>query len=64
MLCEVLKKLIEISEEAISFDYILLYSVPEAVNFYRRNGFYEFTEFMKKDSYNYIDGCIPMFFTL
>lgn len=64
MLCEVLKKLIEISEEAISFDYILLYSVPEAVNFYKRNGFYEFTEFMKKDSYNYIDGCIPMFFTL
>ena len=46
MLCEVLKKLIEISEEAISFDYILLYSVPEAVNFYKRNGFCEFTEFM------------------
>ena len=60
----ILKKLIEISEEAISFDYILLYSVPEAVNFYKRNGFCEFTEFMKKDSYNYIDGCIPMFFTL
>lgn len=48
MLCEVLKKLIEISEEAISFDYILLYSVPEAVNFYKRNGFCEFTEFMKR----------------
>ena len=42
----------------------VLYSVPEAVNFYKRNGFCEFTEFMKKDSYNYIDGCIPMFFTL
>ena len=64
MLCEILKKLIEISEETISFDYILLYSVPDAVSFYKRNGFLEFTEFMKKDSYTYIDGCIPMFFTL
>lgn len=64
MLCEVMRRLIEISENSISFDYILLYSVPDAVSFYKRNGFYEFTEFMEHDSYNYINGCIPMFFPL
>lgn len=64
MLCEVMKKLIEISEESISFDYVLLYSVPDAVKFYKRNGFYEFTEFMEKDSYHYIEKCVPMFFKL
>jgi hypothetical protein len=64
MLCEIMKKLLEISENVISFDYILLYSVPDAVSFYERNGFSKFDEFMEKDSYIYIDGCVPMFFVL
>ena len=64
MLCEIMKRLLEISENVISFDYILLYSVPDAVSFYERNGFSKFDEFMEKDSYIYIDGCVPMFFVL
>lgn len=64
MMCEIIKRLIDISENTISFDYILLYSVKQAVNFYERNGFYKFTEYMNRDSYNYIDGCIPMFYEL
>lgn len=64
MICQIIKHLIEISEETISFQYILLYSVPEAVNFYKKNGFFLFKQFMSGDTYNYIDGCIPMFYAL
>ncbi len=64
MLCEIIKRLFEISEDIIYFEYVLLYSVPNAVSFYERNGFRKFSEYMVSDSYMYIDGCIPMFLTL
>ena len=60
MLCKVIARLYEISEDVISFEHILLYSVPEAVSFYQRNGFKKFSEYMEEDSYRYIKGCIPM----
>lgn len=64
MICKIIERLIEISEEIISFRYILLYSVPEAINFYKKNGFSLFKQFMSGDTYNYIDGCVPMFYAL
>lgn len=64
MMCELIRHLINIADNHISFNYILLYSVPNAINFYSRNGFYTFQKYMTKDSYTYIDGCIPMYFQL
>lgn len=64
LLDNIIRNLYAISEEIISFDYILLYSVPIAVSFYKRANFHEFTEFMKRDSYSYIENCTPMYYKL
>lgn len=56
-----MNKCSEISEEHLAARYILLYSVKDAVNFYKRIGFTEFTDFFEPDQYRYIDGCKPMY---
>ena len=61
MLNNVISTLMKISETTISFEYILLYSVQDAVSFYERNGFLNFSDYMEKDSYTYINDCVPMF---
>jgi len=45
----------------IAAKYIVLYSVKDAVKFYTRLGFEDFTEFFEPDDYRYIDGCKPMY---
>lgn len=50
-----------ISEEHVSASHIILYSVPDAKQFYSRNMFGEFNDYMQFDEYDVIDGCIPMF---
>lgn len=44
--------------------HISLYSVPQAVNFYKRSGFVEFTSYMQRDKKYFIADCIPMFLPL
>lgn len=41
--------------------HICLYSVPMAINFYKRCGFEPFEEYMIRDGFPFLDGCTPMF---
>ena len=50
-----------IAEHVIAAKYLILYAVPDAVQFYKRIGFIEFAKFYKPDNYLYINGCIPMY---
>ena len=50
-----------IAMNVIAAKYIVLYSVKDAVKFYTRLGFEDFTEFFEPDDYRYIDGCKPMY---
>lgn len=51
----------DIAMNVIAAKYIVLYSVKDAVKFYTRLGFEDFTEFFEPDDYRYIDGCKPMY---
>ena len=51
----------KISTENIGAKALLLYSVPEAQNFYKRGGFQMFTEEMSRDNARFVKGCIPMY---
>lgn len=54
----------DIVERACGADHVVLYSVPDAVSFYKRNHLKEFVPLMTKPSNHLIDGCVPMFLTL
>lgn len=45
-------------------DKVILYSVPSAENFYKRNGFKRFESFMLQSTSLFLDGCIPMYLNL
>lgn len=62
--CKFLMQLRKISEEYLYFEFVTLYSVPNAKGFYKRNCFEEFNTYMIPDKYSYLDGCIPMFMSL
>lgn len=62
--CQFLKLFREISDKYLYFEYIILYSVPNARNFYLRNCFEDFNIYMNPDNYRYLDGCMPMFATV
>ena len=49
------------AEEHIGADALLLYSVPKAKSFYKRNGFVEFSEEMLGDQSGFVEGCVPMY---
>lgn len=53
-----------ITENSCGASHIVLYSVPDAVSFYKRNGLESFVTLMEKPSNLFIDGCIPMFLNL
>ena len=63
-LCEIIRRLSVISDKIIYFEYVILYSVPDAVSFYKRNNFEEFTEYMEHDAHYHIENCTPMFLAL
>lgn len=44
--------------------YIILYSVDSAINFYSRNGFVSFNEYVFSTPSNYSDGCTGMFMSI
>lgn len=60
----IIEKIEEIAEEHVGATRICLYSVPQAVSFYKRSGFKDFEEYMNADDKPYIDGCIPLFLTI
>ena len=60
----VLNHIKEITKNVIGATHICLYSVPSAVNFYKRCGFIDFTEYMKKDEKPFIKDCVPMFYII
>ena len=53
-----------ITENVCGAEHVVLYSVPEAVSFYKRNSFESFTDLMQMPSNYFVDGCVPMFLNL
>lgn len=60
MLIDLIARCRIITERYVGADYLILYSVPDAVHFYRRNLFSDFGEFMVSDNRVYLEGCTPM----
>jgi hypothetical protein len=54
----------EISHDKIGASKIVLYSVPQAINFYKRCKFKEFGDTMYGDEGYYVKGCLPMYYDL
>lgn len=52
----------DFTENICGASRIILYSVPDAVNFYKKSGFREFSEAFIKNNSSYLEGCIPMVF--
>lgn len=50
--------------DILGFEFIILYSVPEAVKFYRKHEFQNFDEYMIPGNKQYLSNCTPMVFTL
>ena len=53
-----------ISRDHVGAAKIVLYSVPEAYNFYRRLGFSTFGSTMYGDRGTFVKDCVPMYFNL
>jgi hypothetical protein len=64
LLCIVIKEIINITENICGANNIILYSVPYAINFYERNGFEPFKEYMISSDDMYLNGCLPMLLKL
>ena len=54
----------DISRTSVGAAKIVLYSVPEAENFYMRLGFVPFQSSMYGDRGTFVRGCVPMYFDL
>lgn len=54
----------DISHHNIGASKIVLYSVPQAINFYKRCKFKEFGESMYGDEGYFVRGCLPMYYDL
>ena len=59
-LCSLISELRNIADNCVGAAYIILYSVPKAEHFYRRNYFSKFEDFMRPEQHRYIDDCVPM----
>lgn len=53
-----------ISQKQIGAAKIVLYSVPQAVSFYKRHGFKLFGDTMYGDTGYFVEGCEPMYYDL
>lgn len=54
----------DLSHEKIGAAKIVLYSVPQAVSFYKRHGFRQFGSTMYGDEGYYVEDCEPMYLDL
>lgn len=59
-----LKDLLELSRKVIGAKKIILYSVDDAVKFYKKHGFKDFRIYMARDQRREVKGCKPMYFNL
>lgn len=59
-----ISKIYDFTQKYCGADKVILYAVPKAVNFYRKNFFSEFETFMLKSESRFLDGCIPMYMNL
>lgn len=64
LLSYMLDRMSDISHEFIGAAKVALYSVPSAVNFYKRCNFVEFGNAMYGDKGYFVEGCIPMYYDL
>ncbi|MDE5768189.1 MAG: hypothetical protein K2H82_02270 [Oscillospiraceae bacterium] len=60
----VIAKIYDFTEKTCGADKIILYAVPQAENFYIKNGFTRFQNFMLQSESKFLDGCIPMYMDL
>ena len=54
----VIAKIYDFTEKTCGADKIILYAVPQAENFYIKNGFTRFQDFMLQSESKFLDGCI------
>lgn len=64
ILIYMLKMMQDLSHNSVGAAKVVLYSVPEAVRFYKRCDFKEFGDTMFGDKGIFVDGCVPMYFDL
>lgn len=64
ILAYVISEIYDFTNNYCGADKVILYSVPKAVDFYSKNGFKAFEEFMLKSESRFLDGCIPMYLDL
>ena len=60
----VISRIYDFTENECGADKVILYSVPKAENFYIKNGFIRFQDFMLQSESVFLDGCIPMYMDL
>lgn len=54
----------KIATSSCGASHVVLYSVPDAVSFYKRHGLQDFVSLMTQPSNMFIEGCVPMFLNL
>lgn len=59
-----IRDIFELSKHHIGIKKIILYSVDEAVDFYKRSNFHDFKKYMVRLDKREIRGCVPMYFNL
>lgn len=60
-LCELICEIRRIAAEYVGAQFLILYSVPSAVKFYKRNALEEFEKFMRPEQQRMHTDCIPMY---
>ena len=60
----IVEHIIDIATNEVGAEYIVLYSVPKAVSFYKKNSFVDFEAEMIGNGDPYLDGCHPMYMTV
>lgn len=63
-LSNAISSIVDFTTNICGSEYIVLYSVPEAEHFYKRNYFENFDNFMSPDQTIVNEDCIPMFYVL
>ena len=64
LFASVICRINEFTENQCGADKIILYSVEQAKTFYERNGFKCFEDYMLQSTSRFLDGCIPMYYSL
>lgn len=64
ILYKVIAQVFDFTENYCGADKIILYSTPNAVEFYKKAGFEDFKEYMLKSSDRFLNGCTPMYLNL